>query len=544
MADEPIMDKDNRLSDRAAGMSRSELIRLIEKLCGVVSGQAGEDGFRGGVRPGNISLGADGSVALGPGGKSERDRWTAEELEFMSPEEFWNGECSAPADVYSIGLVLYYCVNGGRLPFQPEKGELTAEDRAATLRRRMSGERVRAPKNAGRSLGAILEKALAFNAEDRYQSASDMPVVLDLCLRELQSVDKPAGGVIFDKPDEELTDVEKMMVGIIGRAAEEAALSGETLDEPEPEPAPGSEPESEPGPKSAPEPAPEPASEPKPESEPGPKSAPEPEPEPEPEPDPEPDPKSEPEAPEPTRGPTPDAPPAPVIREQRTAATPAVQYGMGKAAKPEKKKSGKKTLLLLLLLCAALIVAAIVIKSLSGNGAPSAPTPVPVVSAGPTAAVTPTPEPTPPPTPSPTPTPVQAESTYQIFMSDDSWTEAEQKCEALGGHLVVINDQAELDKVTALAVSKGARFVWLGCYRDTDGQLKWVNKDSVSFYKWGAGEPSGTESDGTPENYVILWNSEKNLSGDWEYNDVGNDPVSIYPKGYSGKLAYICEIGG
>jgi len=336
-------------------------------------------------------------------------------------------------------------------------------------------------------------------------------------------VDKPAGGVIFDKPDEELTDVEKMMVGIIGRAAEEAALSGETLDEP----APGPEPE--PAPEPEPEPAPEPASEPKPESEPGPKSAPEPEPEP---------------GPEPKRGPTPDAPPAPVIREQRTAATPAVQYGMGKAAKPEKKKSGKKTLLLLLLLCAALIVAAIVIKSLSGNGAPSAPTPVPVVSAGPTAAVTPTPEPTPTPTPSPTPTPVQAESTYQIFMSDDSWTEAEQKCEALGGHLVVINDQAELDKVTALAVSKGARFVWLGCYRDTDGQLKWVNKDSVSFYKWGAGEPSGTESDGTPENYVILWNTEKNLSGDWEYNDVGNDPVSIYPKGYSGKLAYICEIGG
>ena len=119
-------------------MSRSELIRVIEKLCGIVSGQAGEDGFRGGVRPGNISLGADCSVALGPGGKSERDRWTAEELEFMSPEEFWNGECGAPADVYSIGLVLYYCVNGGRLPFQPEKGELTAEDRAATLRRRMA----------------------------------------------------------------------------------------------------------------------------------------------------------------------------------------------------------------------------------------------------------------------------------------------------------------------------------------------------------------------------------------------------------------------
>lgn len=209
MADNPIFDKDNRLSDRASGMSRRELIELIEKLCGIVSDQAGDDGFRGGVRPGNISLGSDGDVALGPGGKSERDRWTAEELEFMSPEEFWNGECGGASDVYSIGLVMYYCLRGGKLPFQPEKDVLTPEDRASTLRRRMSGERIRAPKNAGRSLAAIIEKTLAFNAEDRYQSADDMPVVLELCLRELDSVSRPDGGRIFDKPTDALTDLEK-----------------------------------------------------------------------------------------------------------------------------------------------------------------------------------------------------------------------------------------------------------------------------------------------------------------------------------------------
>lgn len=129
-------------------------------------------------------------------------------------------------------------------------------------------------------------------------------------------------------------------------------------------------------------------------------------------------------------------------------------------------------------------------------------------------------------------------------MADISWTEAEQKCEAMGGHLVVVDNQQTLDKVTALAASKGARFVWLGCYRDTDGKLKWVNKQDVDFYKWASGEPSGTESDGTPENYVILWNTKKDLSGSWEYNDVGNDPVAIYPKGYSGQIAYVCEKNG
>ena len=191
MADDPIFDKDNRLADKAAGMSRRELIELAKKLCGIVSAQAGEDGFRGGVRPGNISLGPDGSAALGPGGKPERDRWTAEELEYMSPEEFWNGTCTAASDVYSIGLVMYFCVSGGKLPFQPDKDELTAEERASTLRRRMSGERIEVPKNAGKSLGAIIEKAVSFNAENRYASAADMPIVLDLCLKELDTVTSP-----------------------------------------------------------------------------------------------------------------------------------------------------------------------------------------------------------------------------------------------------------------------------------------------------------------------------------------------------------------
>jgi hypothetical protein len=95
------------------------------------------------------------------------------------------------------------------------------------LRRRMSGEPVSAPKSAGKSLGAVIEKALAYKAEDRYASVADMPVVLDLCLRELDSVPAPEGGEIFNKSESELSDVEKMMVGIISKAAEDAALTGD-----------------------------------------------------------------------------------------------------------------------------------------------------------------------------------------------------------------------------------------------------------------------------------------------------------------------------
>jgi hypothetical protein len=78
MEDRPAFDGDNRLTDRADSMGRRQLINVAKKLCLAVAAQAGDNGFRGGIRPDNISIGADDSVALGPGGKPEKDKWTAE----------------------------------------------------------------------------------------------------------------------------------------------------------------------------------------------------------------------------------------------------------------------------------------------------------------------------------------------------------------------------------------------------------------------------------------------------------------------------------
>ena len=58
--------------------------------------------------------------------------------------------------------------------------------------------------------------------------------------------------------------------------------------------------------------------------------------------------------------------------------------------------------------------------------------------------------------------------------------------------------------------------------------------ESVDYYVWGSGEPSVTDSDGTPEDYVLLWHTD---SG-WIYNDCRNDPAAAYPSVYGGKLAY------
>ena len=204
-------------------MDRRELIETISQLCDAVIRDAGENNYRGGIRPGNIFRNEQGEITLGDGGMPQRSSWTAEQLEFISPEEFWNGEASTRSDVYSLGLLIYYCISGGKLPFQPDKKKLSAEERAKTVRRRMGGEPINAPEGSGKSLGSIIEKALSFRPEDRYTSVDDLPIVLKLCLKELDSP-KPSEPVI-EKTEEELSDAENMMVGIISKAAEEAALS-------------------------------------------------------------------------------------------------------------------------------------------------------------------------------------------------------------------------------------------------------------------------------------------------------------------------------
>ena len=129
------------------------------------------------------------------------------------------------------------------------------------------------------------------------------------------------------------------------------------------------------------------------------------------------------------------------------------------------------------------------------------------------------------------------EHTYQFFKEDKSWTEAQQACKDKGGYLAVVRNEEELRKVVALAQQNGIEKVWLGCHRE-NGELVWENGETVTFYAWGAGEPSQYDSgDKVAEDYLLLWH----FNGAWVYNDSRNDPVKDYPGMYSGQIGYVCE---
>jgi len=577
-------------------LDRRELIETLSKLCDAVIGDAGENNYRGGIRPGNIFRNAQGEITLGDGGMPQRSSWTAEQLEFISPEEFWNGEASTRSDVYSLGLLIYYCISGGKLPFQPDKNKLSAEERARTVRRRMGGEPINAPEGSGKSLGSIIEKALSFRPEDRYTSVDDLPIVLKLCLKELDSP-KPSEPVI-EKTEEELSDAENMMVGIISKAAEEAALSDgekkeeaaapeeESLDDIEVEIVEmDEEPETEVSGEEVPDKAePEEKAEDTPaevsEETAGEEAPAEPETE---------DTPAEPaveEAAAPDESKTEEEPKPEEESDGKAAAAaaavaaaaagtvlaskderigsgagprtpskkpekgqgnsrPAVSYQTGsKKPNPSSRKKKKKSyrgVLALLLLCALLVLAAIILHAVTKHSQePVNPTPTAVPSATQPAETDVVPE---PPETSEVEPSEAPETAMTVFKEDSSWTAAESKCESQGGHLAVIHNQEELQEVISLAKQQGIRFIWIGCQRMSDGALHWVNGDAIDYYVWADGEPSLIGSGGESENYIMLWNTREDLTGEWVYNDVGNNPAMEYASTYSGRMGYILQTG-
>ena len=177
--DKHALDPACLLGDRLQTLSRAELTALAEALCRILTERGT---YHGGIRPDNISRAADGTVGLGAPARTDTKDWTTEELEFMAPEVFWSGTRDASADVYSLGLLLYAGVSGGRLPFYPDDRAPLPEDHAEALRRRMNGEPLppalrrssRAPRSASRTTATPRRRSCAPRSSSMTPSSAAM----------------------------------------------------------------------------------------------------------------------------------------------------------------------------------------------------------------------------------------------------------------------------------------------------------------------------------------------------------------------------------
>ena len=135
--------------------------------------------------------------------------------------------------------------------------------------------------------------------------------------------------------------------------------------------------------------------------------------------------------------------------------------------------------------------------------------------------------------------PENKEPVYEVYLADVTWEEAKNLCDQKGGHLATIRDNEQYNTIIQLAEKNGAQFVWLGAYRAENAQWYYVTGDTLDYAAWDVNEPSAMDNDGTREDYLLLW--YRPAVGYWSYNDMRNDPVSVAPATYSGKIAYICQ---
>jgi eukaryotic-like serine/threonine-protein kinase len=139
----------------------------------------------------------------------------------MAPEQIEGGDVSARSDVFGLGVLLYECMVG-KLPFD-------GKNPAQVLRRVLEGaftpaERARPSLGAG--LGAIVDRALAKDPKDRYDSALAVAEALRGELRQLGFDDPGAevAGFLHD-PQQYRADFEPRLIKSLvarGRKAREA----------------------------------------------------------------------------------------------------------------------------------------------------------------------------------------------------------------------------------------------------------------------------------------------------------------------------------
>lgn len=116
------------------------------------------------------------------------------------------------------------------------------------------------------------------------------------------------------------------------------------------------------------------------------------------------------------------------------------------------------------------------------------------------------------------------EHQYKIFYDTLTWEEAKAACEAKGGHLATITSEEEQQKLNLY--NAGNHNLWIGGYKNADGQWCWVNGEPWTYENWGNGEPNNSSNVVAGESCVAMW-PEK-------WNDLANS--NTYEQS-----GYICE---
>lgn len=171
------------------GVSDEITIRVGMDICDALSLCKKRSIIHRDIKPHNIFVSRDGHFKLGDFGvakisESVRPGTQIGTFRYMAPEVYYHRPYGPQADIYSLGLVLYWMLNRRRTPFLPLDGDVPgAETVSLADERRFRGEVLPPPANGSPQLHRIILKACAFDPKDRYSEPERMRRDLDALLK-------------------------------------------------------------------------------------------------------------------------------------------------------------------------------------------------------------------------------------------------------------------------------------------------------------------------------------------------------------------------
>ena len=169
---------------RERSLSEQEIIKLGKDISHALVLCESKNIIHRDIKPANIMVSQFGNYKLGDFGVSKiMDHATfATSMgtpEYQAPEIVHMERYGQAADIYSLGITLYWLLNNRRMPFIDANQQITLVVKNEAMDRRYRGEKLPAPKNGSAKLKKIVLKACEYHPENRYASAQEMYDALD-----------------------------------------------------------------------------------------------------------------------------------------------------------------------------------------------------------------------------------------------------------------------------------------------------------------------------------------------------------------------------
>lgn len=167
-------------------LTEDDVLRLGIDLCKALEYCQCQNIIHRDIKPENIFVSRFGEFKLGDFGIARELERTMSGLSkkgtysYMAPEMYKGEAYDARVDIYSLGIVLYKLRNHNRLPFiSLEKQLITYRDKENALNKRMAGEPLSRPAEAGEAFANVILKACSYDRKDRFASAEEFRAALE-----------------------------------------------------------------------------------------------------------------------------------------------------------------------------------------------------------------------------------------------------------------------------------------------------------------------------------------------------------------------------